>query len=142
MNDLVVIDSSVAVKLLVPEDQSLHAIRLQSKYRLAAPDILFSECANTLWKKVHSGEIGKNHAFEAIDVLSDLDLTVLASRDIMQEALQIAVQIDHPAYDCLYLSAALRLNAVVVTADQRLLRKLAQSGPEWASLATSASDIG
>ena len=126
MNDLVVIDSSVAVKLLVPEDQSLHAIRLQSKYRLAAPDILFSECANTLWKKVRSGEIGKNHAFEAIDVLSDLDLTVLASRDIMQEALQIAVQIDHPAYDCLYLSAALRLNAVVVTADQRLLRKLAQ----------------
>lgn len=139
MSDLVIIDSSVAIKLIVPENQSLQAIGLQSRYRLAAPDILFSECANTLWKKARRGEIGKAEAFEAMDVLVELELDVLDSQDLARDALQIAVEIDHPAYDCLYLGAALRLDSVVATADLKLLRKLAHSGPAWASLGVPLS---
>jgi predicted nucleic acid-binding protein len=135
----VVIDSSVAIKLVVPEEHSLQAIGLRVKYRLAAPDILFAECANTLWKKVQRGELTEAEAGEAMDILADMELDVLPIRGLSQDALLASLRLNHPAYDCLYLCAAFRLETVVVTADERLLRKLGQSAPEWASLANSIS---
>jgi predicted nucleic acid-binding protein len=140
VNRLLVIDSSVAIKLVIPENQSLQAIGLRSGFQLAAPDILFSECANTLWKKVRRSEMSEADASEAMDVLADLDLTMLSCRDLSQDALQIALRIDHPAYGCLYLAAALQLDTVLVTADQKLLHKLTQAGGAWMTLAVSLED--
>ena len=134
MNGLLVIDASVAIKLVVPEQHSLQAVALQSSQRLAAPDILFSECANTLWKKVRRGELSETDAGEALEVLTDMDVQVVPCRELAQEALLLSLRLGHPAYDCLYLGLALRLETAVVTADERLLRKLIQSGPEWATL--------
>ena len=134
MTGLFVIDASVAIKLVVPEARTIQAVALQSSQRLAAPDILFSECANTLWKKVRRGELSESDAGEALEVLTDLDLQVLPCRELAQEALMLSLRLDHPVYDCLYLSLALRLETAVVTADERLLRKLTQSGSEWAPL--------
>ena len=134
MTGLFVIDASVAIKLVVPEVYSVQAVALQSSQRLAAPDILFSECANTLWKKVRRGELSEADTAEALDVLTDMDLQVLPCRELAQEALMLSLRLDHPAYDCLYLCLALRLDTAVVTADKRLLRKLTQTGSEWATL--------
>jgi predicted nucleic acid-binding protein len=131
---LFVIDASVAIKLVVPELHSVQAVGLQSSQRLAAPDILFSECANTLWKKVRRGELSEADAAEALEILTDMDLQVLPCRDLAQDALMLSLRLDHPAYDCLYLCLALRLDTAVVTADERLLRKLTQSGSQWATL--------
>jgi predicted nucleic acid-binding protein len=36
--------------------------------------------------------------------------------------MQIAVELDHPAYDCLYLALALANGSDFVTADDRFLR--------------------
>jgi predicted nucleic acid-binding protein len=135
VSDRFIIDASVAIKLVVPEEHSIQAVSLRSKYRLAAPDILFSECANTLWKKVRRGELSEADAYEAMDILTDMELDVLPIRGLSQEALLVSLHLDHPAYDCLYLCAALRLETAVITADERLLRKLSQSSPEWSSLA-------
>jgi predicted nucleic acid-binding protein len=142
VSDQFVIDASVAIKLVVPEEHSIQAVSLRSKYRLAAPDILFSECANTLWKKVRRGELSDIDACEAMDILTKMDLDVLPCRDLSQEALLVSLRLDHPAYDCIYLCAALRLETVVMTADERLLRKLGQSGPEWTTLAKSVQSFG
>jgi len=35
-------------------------------------------------------------------------------------------ELDHPAYDCLYVVLAERERAILITADQRLLRELQQ----------------
>ena len=46
-----VVDASVAIKWVVPEAGSERAITLLD-HGLVAPDLLFSECANILWRKL------------------------------------------------------------------------------------------
>ncbi len=51
--------------------------------------------------------------------------------------------LDHPAYDCVYLAAADALAATFVTADAKLLRKLAgRSGIAALDLAEAAARFG
>lgn len=58
-----------------------------------------------------------------VDVLSPL--AALAPR-----ALEIARVLDHSAYDCFYLALAEREHALLVTADDVLVRRL--TGTPWA----------
>lgn len=44
----------------------------------------------------------------------------------MEEALKLSIDLDHAAYDCIYLSLALAKDWRFVTADARLERKLCQ----------------
>lgn len=52
----------------------------------------------------------------------------MPSRPLLGAATEMAIQLDHPAYDCLYLALAVANDCQFVTADERLLRKLAQVG--------------
>ena len=45
----------------------------------------------------------------------------------MDTATRLAIELDHAAYDCIYLSLAMENGWPFVTADDRLRRKLAQS---------------
>ncbi|OFW37311.1 MAG: hypothetical protein A3F70_06700 [Acidobacteria bacterium RIFCSPLOWO2_12_FULL_67_14] len=50
---LFVVDASVVVKWCVPEVHSDAARRLLAKpHEYVAPDLLFAETANTIWKKM------------------------------------------------------------------------------------------
>ena len=46
-----VIDATVAIRWLVDEPGTGHAVRLL-RHTVSAPDLLISECSNILWKKV------------------------------------------------------------------------------------------
>ena len=57
-----VIDASVAVKWLLPEDGREEALRLQDLYQdekidLIAPSLLGVEVANVLWKRARRGDL-------------------------------------------------------------------------------------
>ena len=53
-----VVDASVVVKWLVPEIHSDAARRLLVlPHEYVAPDLLFAETANTIWKKIRRGEL-------------------------------------------------------------------------------------
>lgn len=44
----------------------------------------------------------------------------MAAIDVdIDAALQLAIDLNHPIYDCLYLALAIRLDTHVVTADRR-----------------------
>ena len=45
-------------------------------------------------------------------------------RRFMEAATRIAVILDNPAYDCVYLAQAEPEDAIFITADERLLRKV------------------
>ena len=52
-----VVDASVVVKWFVPEVHSDAARRLLTlSHEYFAPDLLFAETANTIWKKIRRGE--------------------------------------------------------------------------------------
>ena len=43
---LLVVDASVALKWVIPEDGSILALALRREHRFTAPDLLIAECAN------------------------------------------------------------------------------------------------
>ena len=62
-----VVDASILVKWFVPEVYSEAAIRfLNGNDELIAPDLIFTEAGNALWKKVMRAEIPPTSAKEII----------------------------------------------------------------------------
>jgi len=118
-----VIDASVAVKWVVPEPDSDRAEALLD-HALMAPDLLFAECANVLWKKVQRGELSKDEADIAAQTLEQADIAIASTRGHLASAMAIAVELDHPAYAAVYLSVAQAAELRLVTADDRLIRKV------------------
>lgn len=125
MNTLV-IDASVAIKWVVEEDGTEFALALRQQARLLAPDLLVAECANILWKKVQRKELSPDEALLAARLIQSADMELIPSRALMEAATRLAIELDHPAYDCLYLALAIEKACRFVTADQRLVSRIRQ----------------
>jgi len=126
MNTLV-IDASIAVKWVVEEDGTPEALVLRQKAKLTAPDLMIPECANILWKKVQRNELSKTEALLAARLLQGAEIELAPMRSLLEAATRMSIELDHPAYDCMYLALAAETDCRLVTADQRLLRKLQAS---------------
>ena len=114
-----VIDASVAAKWLAPEPDTPLAEALLAD-DLIAPDLLYAEVANILWKKQLRGEMDAATVQIGARWLLQVPLQVHDSAGLLADALALALQLQHPAYDCFYLALALRVEAPLVTADRRL----------------------
>lgn len=115
-----VVDASVAIKWFAPEALSPQAERLLDGVdTLFAPDLLLLECANIIWKKVRLGELARPDGDAALAALRSGPIDLLDTRPLVEQALQLAHEIAHPVYDCVYLVAAEAVDAIVVTADRR-----------------------
>lgn len=123
----VVIDASVAIKWVVDEVDSDAALAVLEGGSLVSPDLLIAECANILWKKVRRGELTANEAITAARILQQGDIDILPTRHLMDTATRLAIDLDHAAYDCIYLALAMEHECPMVTADDRLRSKLARS---------------
>jgi predicted nucleic acid-binding protein len=133
-----VVDANVVAKWLIPEDGSPEALELRENRTFAAPSLLFAEVSNILWKKVCRNQVSMDEAMDALAVLGHLDIDIHSDRDLYEDACRLAIEIDHPAYDCFYLIAAARLDTVLVTADEKLVRKLvAAHSLEWSAMVVS-----
>ena len=117
----VVVDASVAVKWLFTENGTVEARQLLAHWiTLLAPDFMAIELANVIWKKARRREIedARPYLEECARLVDAVALTPAA--DFTAHATDIALQIDHPVYDCLYLACAEVERAPLVTADRRL----------------------
>jgi predicted nucleic acid-binding protein len=121
-----VIDASVAVKWVVEEEGTAEALALFRASKLVAPELLVAECANILWKKAQRKELTNQEAFLAARLLERAEIELLPTRSLLESATRIAVELDHPAYDCLYLASAVANGWLFATADNRFVRKLRQ----------------
>ncbi len=116
-----VVDADVAVKWLFTEDGIVEARQLLAhRVTLHAPDFILTEAANVIWKKARRREITDTRPyFEELARLDDV-VELSPSADLLAHAAAIAIEIDHPVYDCLYLAGAEVEEAPLVTADRRL----------------------
>lgn len=136
-----VIDASVAIKWVAPEALSEAAVALLDRGPLVAPDILVAECANILWKKVIRGDMDRDTSVVAANALERVDIELVPMRLMLAESLKLSLDLDHPAYDCLYLAVALARGLPFVTADVRLVNKLRHAKDKrFAELAQALSD--
>ena len=115
-----VVDSSVAIKWVVEEEESDNA-RSVSQATLEAPDLLLIECANILWKKVTLSDLSLREAGDCWRVLLEAPIQFSLSTDLLDTALRISLDLKHPVYDCVFLALALRLDIPFITADRRLV---------------------
>jgi len=116
-----VVDASVAVKWLVAEAFSEQAAALlDGDLTLAAPELIFAEAGNALWAMCRRGDITGADLAEAVDVLRTAPLAIpLPTKALAASAARLAVDLDHPVYDCFYLALAISQQYPVVTADRR-----------------------
>jgi predicted nucleic acid-binding protein len=119
-----VVDASIVVKWVVEEDGTAEALALRQKAKLIAPELLAAECANILWKKVRRSELSKDEALVAARLLQAAEIELLPTRHLFEAATRLSIEIDNPAYDCLYLALAVEKQCRFVTADERFLHRL------------------
>lgn len=116
-----VVDASVVIKWYLPEPFTEHAVRLrESGAAFDAPDLLYAEVGNVLWKRVQRGELARENATAIAEALALMPIEAHPSRLLATAALQIACTTKLTVYDCLYAAAALLTGFPLVTADRRL----------------------
>jgi predicted nucleic acid-binding protein len=126
-----VVDASVAVKWFLPEPDAEPAVAmLRGSHRLIAPDLLWIEVASVLWKVARRGSLSADEAQRMIADAAAFPVEIVESVSLLPDALRIATAADRTVYDSLYVALAARDSAVMVTADNRLVNALANTG--WA----------
>jgi predicted nucleic acid-binding protein len=121
-----VVDASVALKWFLADEMHRDAARavLGSGESLIAPDLIVPETCNAAWRAVRLGRMRQDQAEEAARSLPGMMDVLIGSAGLAERAIVLAGQLDHAVYDCFYLALAEAHDALVVTADERLLGKL------------------
>ena len=129
-----VIDTSALVKYVITEEYSdlvRHIVSLHeaSEIQLTAPDFLYVECANVLWKNALRTGDPIEDVMAALNNMRGINirLVLVPQEDLLEDALQLALDINITVYDALYCALAQRENADIITEDRRLRNSLDQT---------------
>lgn len=119
-----VIDASVAVKWVLPEDGAERAAALHTQSQeLIAPTLIAAEIGSALRKRVAAKELSLSEALSAARIATGLIGRLVPIPELAERALEISIELKHPIYDCFYLALAERENAALITADADLIAK-------------------
>jgi predicted nucleic acid-binding protein len=115
-------DTSVAIKWFAREEQSdvAEAI-LEAGVDIHAPDFMWIETANGLWKKWRQNVLPREDVGVSVAKLRDMIDYWHADWELIENASALSMDLAHPVYDCIFLVLARKLNIPLVTADKRLL---------------------
>ncbi|MDE0264875.1 MAG: type II toxin-antitoxin system VapC family toxin [Bryobacterales bacterium] len=133
-----VVDARILVRRFAQEHWSDEASRLlEAEATVIAPELLFAEVCNALRAAHRRGDIGPQDLADAIDALKAAPIAVpFSTRQLAASSTRLAVDLDHPVYDCFYLALAIQEQYRVVTADARFHsegeRPPLPSGPDHA----------
>jgi predicted nucleic acid-binding protein len=116
-----VVDASVVVKWFVPEIHSDAARRLLAlPHEYIAPDLLFAETANTIWKKIRREELTAEEGQRLVADIGQIAVETVPCRALAEDAHVLANATGRTVYDSMYVALAVRLNTRAITADDRL----------------------
>ena len=123
---ILVSDASVAVKWAVEEEDYEKAAQLLSgEHQLHVPRVLAAELANALRSKVLSGVLAPHLVAGMLGSALSSILNWAADELLAADALRIAIGLNHPVYDCVYLALAYQVGGTLVTADTRFFNTVA-----------------
>lgn len=124
-----VLDANIAAKWMLPESDSPQAIAFRDEFRqqlheLIAPDVFPVEVGHTFTRAERQGRISQS---ESLNFWADVMTTapqLVPYLPLMPDALVMSSQELIGVYDCLYVILAVREGCSLLTADEKLIRKL------------------
>jgi predicted nucleic acid-binding protein len=127
---MLVVDASVVIKWHVAEihADAARTLLADDAPALHAPDLMFPEVGNIVWKKIRRGDLTEEQALRITHLVTVAPLDVHSSAPLLEAALEIATRTGRTVYDSLYVALAVRLKCRAVTADERLYNAL-KDGP-------------
>jgi predicted nucleic acid-binding protein len=129
-----VLDVSVAVRWVIPNQLTPKALRLRGDYEnkiheLVAPDIFIAEAANALTKAERQKLIAVGQSTPLHTKITTSLPDLHSHFPLVARALAISSQTRSSFYDCLYVALAERERCELVTADEKLVRNLKAQFP-------------
>jgi predicted nucleic acid-binding protein len=134
-----VLDSSVALKWVLPEADSARAIRLRDEYKnglheLLAPDLFLPEIANALAAAERQGRIKTGESAIFLHDILRAAPALHPTPPLLLRAMAVAIALRRAVYDCIYIALAEAEGCELVTADEQFARGLRAAYPFIVSL--------
>lgn len=138
--DILVVDSSVAVKWFIPEIYTDRARKIYSRYQngdigLIAPDFIHAEVGNIVWRKQIFEGMSAADAEAVIANFQAIGIDLASSADLLPSAYSLAITHKVTVYDALYVALSVREQCQMVTADARLFNAVNATLPNVVVLA-------
>jgi len=137
-----VVDANVALKLFFDQPGSDRAdaifthLTTDDRSRFYVPEFFYAECASAFANYVRLANYSAEQAREDMEALVALSLHVVSTADLSSEALNIALVHHISGYDAFYVALSQRVNAPLITADEKLVRAFANKPYYVQSLST------
>ena len=130
-----VVDSGVSVKWFVEEHDSFKALQILKDYRnektsFLAPDLIYAEFGNIIWKKQIFKGLAPQDANFAVQEFKKIFFTLTPITALFDDAFQIAVKYKRTFYDSLYLALSIKENCKFVTADEKFYNSVKKDFPQ------------
>ncbi len=126
-----VLDSAAIAALFFRDPHSEKVEAAVGRYaNLYTLDLAFAEVCSVAWKRVKFFGEELETASRALALAKDFvdsSCRVAQSRELLQEALRLAVEQGTTAYDSLFLSLALKSKMKLLTTDEKLHKKAESS---------------
>lgn len=124
-----VVDSSVAIKWVLPQPNSPQALDILEQHqtgnlRLLAPDLIYAEIGNIVWKLSHFGRLSQDDGLKALQLFQSIKLGITPSQALLETAYQFALTYKRTVYDSLYVVLSQRSKCSLVTDDNKLVNAL------------------
>jgi predicted nucleic acid-binding protein len=115
-----VVDASVAALWVLEQDGSARAGALRNESGLIAPSLIAAEIGSAIWKAIRRGAVTRADALVAMEAALLPFEALFPTEQLRSRALALAIELEHPIYDCFYLALAEREKLELVTADGKL----------------------
>ncbi|AFZ60794.1 type II toxin-antitoxin system VapC family toxin [Anabaena cylindrica FACHB-243] len=127
-----VLDTSVCIKYFIADPLTPKVIELFThlaypQTEMFVPDLFYIECTNVFMKYVRANMYTSGEVQADLATLKNLQLQVVPTANLMDDAVNIALNYNISAYDASYVTLSQQNNAPLLTLDKKLVKALAAS---------------
>ena len=139
MNNVAVIDASLAAMWGVPESHTKRALALAERWakdgtQPIAPCLILAEVTNAFYRRVVRREMAISAALEALHVVLAFGIEIREEPGLHALAMKLSHQLKRPTtYDCQYLALAQIHTCSLWTGDERFYNSVRRTFPhvQW-----------